>query len=247
MKITVPVPVVAAAVLALALPVAAEAGPSPVTACDGAKGPSKKCKSGGRKDAKRTFGVLPKWRVVAIDVNGTTSASDDDPDFTFTMAGTTKVSFKGASSGRFEKADALVATATINPMTTELTSKATWSSEGTGPYDCSLVWPAGSLPTRLTVTAGPSRTFADALTFQWNFTPSGWADCDRGDDSAMPAPSTPTAPSDLTSMTYPASSFRGAKKGAERRLKVDIEKTMSEGGITVRQTWKGSVTVRAVG
>lgn len=59
------------------------------------------------------------------------------------------------------------------------------------------------------------------------------------------SPSTPTAPSDLTSMTYPTSSFRGAKKGAERRLKVDIDRKWPEGGITVRQTWKGSVTVRA--
>lgn len=244
MKITVPVS--AAAVMALALPVAADAAPSAVTACDAAKGASKQCKTGGRKDAKRAFGVLPKaWRVVAIDVDGTTTASDDDPDFTFTMAGTTKVGFKAASSGRFEKADDLVATAAITPIKTELTSKATWESEGTGPYDCSLNWPAGSLPTRLTVTAGPSRRFADALTFQWNFTPSGWQDCDRGDGSAMPAPSTPTAPSDLTSMTYPASSFRNAKKGTERRLKVDIDRKWSEGGITVRQTWKGSVTVRA--
>ncbi len=243
MKITFPV---SAAVLALALPVAAEAAPSPVTACDGAKGASKTCKTGGRKDAKRTFAVLPKaWRVVAIDVAGTTTATDDDPDFTFTMAGTTKVTFNSAKSGQFGKADDLVATAAISPITTELTSKATWESEGTGPYDCSLTWPAGSLPNRLTVTAGPARKFADALTFQWNFTPSGWADCDRGDGSAMPAPSTPTAPSGLTSMTYPASSFRGAKKGAERRLKVDIDRTWSEGGITVRQTWKGSVTVRA--
>lgn len=243
MKITVPV---SAAVLALALPVAAEAAPSPVTACDGAKGASKTCKTGGRKDAKRTFAVLPKaWHVVAIDVAGTTTATDDDPDFTFTMAGTTKVTFNSAKSGQFAKADDLVATAAISPMKTELTSKATWESEGTGPYDCSLTWPAGSLPTRLTVTAGPARRFADALTFQWNFTPSGWQDCDRGDGSAMPAPSTPTAPSGLTSMTYPASSFRGARKGAERRLKVDIDRTWSEGGITVRQTWKGSVTLRA--
>jgi hypothetical protein len=244
MKITVPLST--AVLLALTLPAAAEAAPSAVSACDAAKGSAKKCKTGGRKDAKRTFSVLPKtWRVVAIDVDGTTTATDDDPDFTFTMAGTTKVTFSSAKSRPFGQADDLIATATISPMKTELTSKATWESEGTGPYDCSLTWPAGSLPTRLTVTAGPSRKFADALTFQWNFTPSGWQDCDRGDGSAMPAPSTPTAPSDLTSMTYPASSFRGAKKGTERRLKVDVDRTWSEGGITVRQTWKGSVTVKA--
>lgn len=245
MKITVPVS--AAAVLALALPLAADAAPSPVAACDAATGASKKgsCKAGGKKDAKRTFGVLPKaWRVVAIDVTGNTTAFDDDPDFTFTMAGTTKVTFNGAKSGRFEKADDLIATATITPVKTELTSKATWSDEQAGTYDCPLPWTADSLPTRLTVTAMPSRSFADALAFQWNFTPSGWGDCTRGDDS-VPAPSTPTAPSGLTTMTYPASGFRGAKKGAERKLKVDIDRKWSEGGITVRQTWKGSVTVRA--
>lgn len=241
MKLTVPV----AAALVLAFPVAAEAAPSAVTACDGAKGASKACKTGGRKDAKRTFGVLPKaWQVVAIDVNGTTTASDDDPDFTFTMAGTTKVTFGGTRSGRFTKADALVATAAITPMKTELTSKATWSDEQAGTYDCPLPWRNEDLPTRLTVTAGPSRKFADALTFQWNFTPSGWGECTQG-DASMPAPSTPTAPSDLTSMTYPASSFRGARKDTERRLKIDIDRTWSEGGITVHQTWKGSVTVRA--
>lgn len=245
MKITAPA--VAAAVLALALPAAADAAPSPVTACDAAQAPNKKgsCKAGGRKDAKRTFDVLPKaWRVVAIDVAGTTSAVDDDPDFTFTMAGTTKVTYRGSKSGLFEDADDLVATSTITPMKTVLTSKATWQDEQAGTYDCPLPWTPDSLPTRLTVTAGPSRSFADALAFQWNFTPSGWGACTRGEDS-VPPPSTPTAPSGLTTMTYPASSFRDARKGAERRLKVDIDRTWSEGGITVTQTWKGTVTVRA--
>lgn len=241
MKITAPA---AVTVLALALPVGADAATS-IAPCE-LKGANKACKTGGRKDAKRAFAVLPKaWRVVAIDVDGTTTATDDDPDFTFTMAGTTKVSFSSAKSGRFTKADDLIATAAISPMKTELTSKATWSDEQAGTYDCRLPWRAEDLPTRLTVTAGPSSRFADALTFQWNFTPSGWGECTQGEDS-LPAPSTPTAPSDLTSTTYPASTFRNARKGTERRLKINIDRTMSEGGINVRQTWRGTVTVRAM-
>lgn len=245
MKITVPVS--AAAVLALALPAAADAAPTRVVACDAATGASKKgsCKADGKKDAKRTFAALAgAWRVVAIDVDGTTTASDTDPDITFTMAGTTKVRYSGSKSGLFQDADDLVATSTIKPIDTVVTSKATLETGGEGgPYDCELKWTPAVMPTRLTVPAGPSRAFADALTFQWNFVPSGWGDCVRGDDTT-PAPSPPMA-GDLASMTYPASAFRGAKKGQELRLKVNIDRKSSEGDITVRQTWKGSVTVRA--
>lgn len=246
MKITVPV--AAAVALALALPAAVDAAPTRVVACDAATSPNKtgSCKSGGKKDAKRTFAALAgAWRVVAIDVDGTTTASDSDPDITFTMAGTTKVRYSGSKSGRFEDADDLVATSTIKPIDTVVTSKATLETGGEGgPYDCELQWTPAIMPKRLTVPAGPSREFADALTFQWNFTPSGWGDCVRGDDTT-PAPSPPMGGSDLASMTYPASAFRNAKKGKDLRLKVNIDRTSEEGDITVRQTWKGSVTVRA--
>lgn len=248
MKLRIPILLTVATVVAL--PVSAEAAKGPaakqIRPCAGpnepAKAPASCGKLGGRGDTK-LVDLATSFQIAALSVDGTTAAVDDDPDFDFTMSGGTTIRAQGSDGGRFARLDKGVVGATIKPVTTKITSDARWSDEEAGVYDCSLRWPEASLPRSVTATGIPSPRFSGAIALNWNFVPSGWADCVQG-DKRIPLPTVSNAPSDLTTTTYPASAFEGVQPGKLVDLRIDLRRSWTDSGITVTQTWKGTVTLR---
>lgn len=253
------VPVLTAAAL-VALPAGAEAAKAPkakqVRACVDPKDPAPPAKAKKKDERKSLCGEvgrraeqgaidLPKaFRIVAINVDGTTSAVEDDPDFAFTMTGGTTIRSQGGrDSGLFETLEKGIVGATVAPVTTRITSDAQWSDEQAGVYDCDLQWPEASLPRSVTATGVPSRRFSRAIALNWNFVPSGWSECTQG-DKRIPLPTTSNAPSDLTTTTYPASAFERVQPRKLVDLLIDIHRTWKDGEFTLTQTWKGTVTLR---
>ncbi|WP_320670225.1 hypothetical protein [Patulibacter defluvii] len=248
----IPLALAAAIVAIPAAPAAAREGgkPKKIKPCVERKKPVK-----GKKKKRRVCGdvravALPRrWQVVAVDVVGTTTARDESEDFDFRMRGTTTIRSNGSDkSGRFQQPEKGVAVATLSPVRTAITSRATWSDEQAGIYDCDRPWPAGSLPTILNTVVVPSHQTKGALIFRWSFLPSGWSpSCVRHDGASLPAPSPPPAPSDLGTASYPASAFRDAPRKASIDLVVDQRRRWSDGTIRVTQTWRGKVELRPIG
>lgn len=245
MKITVPVAVVAALAVGPTVGVADAASTAKVAACNDKPAKRSACGSGGRSATRKADTVSKSWQIEAVSIEGTTTAKEDDPDYEFTMSGTTTIGTANGRGGKFQQPEKGIVTATLNGVTTKMTSTATWQDEQAGLYNCDLDWPAGSLPKSVTATGGPSRTFSDAIALRWNFVPSGWADCTQGDKRIV-APSPPQVGSDFLMTTYPASAFRKARRGTRRTLLVDLDQTATEGGVTVNQRWKGTVTLRCI-